>query len=86
MSSIISVSGPWRKFLNMLLFHTRERRAIKQTEAHGIYEEEPRFPLAALRIPHLVTVFTEWLLPKKSHRKEISLKKCKCTGGNCSLP
>ena len=41
----------------------------------GTYEEESKFPRAAGRIPHLITILAEWLRPKKSHRKEISLKK-----------
>lgn len=35
-------------------------------------------PPAAPRIPHLITTLTAGLPPKKSRRKEISLKKCVC--------
>lgn len=52
----------------------------------GTYEEESKFPRAAGRIPHLITILAEWLRPKKSHRKEISLKKRICIGGKLFPP
>lgn len=90
-SSTISERGPRRKFSNVLLFDTSDRKEQQADRNEGFLrkgtcEEESKFPLAVSTIPHLITILTEWLLPKKSHRKEISLKKCICIGVSCSLP